>query len=102
MNDKVIAYKPFFFKVIDTTERKSEESDRILNLDNYHRISRNGSYVTAATYSGGDVKSTPVARCNNEHGARWVMDCILRRQTTTEEKVLSAEKDEYDGTTQYI
>lgn len=102
MSDKVIAYEPFFFRVIDTTDRKSEESDRILNLDNYNYINRNGSSVTAATYSGGAVKNTRVARCNNEHGARWVMDCILRRQTTTEEQVLEVEKDGYDGTGQYI
>ena len=98
MNDKVIAYEPFFFRVIDTTDRKSEEFDRILNLDNYHHISRNGSYVSAATYSGGDLKHTPVAQCNNEDGARWVMDCIMRRQTTTEEQVISVEQNGYDDT----
>jgi len=101
MSDKVVTYKPFFFKAINTTEKKSKKSDRILNLDNYHNIERNGRNVSAVNYSGEGLRRTPVAQCNNENGARYVMDCIQRRHAVTEEEVISAEK-RYDETTQYF
>ena len=97
MNEKIIAYIPFFFKAINTT-KKSEKSDRILNLDNYHNIERKGCRVSAVNYSGEGRRRTPVAQCNNEAGARYVMDCILQRRTVTETEVISAEKKGYDGT----
>lgn len=96
MSDKVITYKPFFFKVIDTTERQAV--DRILNLDNYHHITRDRNYVSASIHTGNGLKHTPIAQCNNEDGARWVMDCIMRRQTTTEEEVISVEQNGYSDT----
>lgn len=97
MNDKVIAYEPFLFKEINTRKEKSDEYDRIINLDHYHKIERNKTSVSAVIYTAEGRKRTPIAQCNNENGARWVMDCILRRQTTTEEQVRSVEKDGYDG-----
>ena len=61
---------------------------------------RSGTQVSAYTY-GGDRKSVTIARCNNEDGARYVMDCIMARQTVTEELVISAEEG-YDETKTYI
>ena len=102
MSDKVIAYKPFLFKVINTTEEKSEEYDQILNLDSYHKIERNQTYVYAVIYFGKELRRSVVAECNNEDGAKYVIDCIMRRQTTTEESVLSVEEKGYDDTQAYF
>lgn len=102
MNDKVIAYEPFLFKEINTTKEKSDEYDRIINLDHYHRIERNKTNVSAVIYFPDGIKRTTVAKCNNEDGARWVMKCILLRQTTTEEQVRSVEKDGYEDTPSFF
>lgn len=102
MSDKVIAYKPFFFRGINTTKTVYGISGQIFNIDNYHKIERNGNNVYALLYSGGDRKFDYIAYCNNEDGARWVMDCIMRRQTTTEEQVLSVEEKGYDDTPAYF
>ena len=98
MSDKVIAYKPFFFKEINTTEKEEETRDRIFNLDEFHTIQRNGNSISATTYNGKDRKLIYIAQCNNEDGARWVMDCIMRRQTTTEDEVISVEQNGYSDT----
>lgn len=92
MSDKITAYEPFFFKAINTREKKSKKIDRILNLDNYHNIERNGRNVSAVNYSGEGLRRTPVAQCNNEAGARYVMDCIQRRYAVPEEEVINAEE----------
>lgn len=102
MIDKVIAYTPFLFKEINTTKETSDDFDRIINLDLYHKIERNKTYVSAVIYSAEGQKRTPVAQCNNEDGARWVMDCLLRRQNTTKKEVLSIEKNGYDGKQVYF
>ena len=102
MSDKVIAYKPFFFKEINTREKEGKTRDRIFNLDEFHTIQRNGNSVSATTYNGEDQKLVYIAHCNNEDGARWVMDCVMRRQTTTEESVLSVEENGYDDTQAYF
>ena len=98
MSDKVIAYKPFLFKEINTTKKVYAVSDQIFNIDNYHKIGRKGNNIYATVYGGKEQKRDWIAYCNNEDGARWVMDCIMRRQTTTEEEVISVEQDGYDDT----
>lgn len=98
MSDKVIAYKPFFFKAIDTTKSAFGVSDQIFNLDNYHKIVRNVNSIYAQVHKDKGSKTDYIAYCNNEDGARWVMDCIMRRQTTTEEQVISVEQNGYDDT----
>ena len=103
MDQKVVAYKPYFFREINTTAGGSEHQERIFNLDEFHTFRCRGSDVSAYIYSGGggDFKSDTIARCNNEDGARYVMDCIMARQTVTEELVISAEEG-YDETKTYI
>ena len=96
---RVNTYKPFFFRGIDTRTSNSKVSRNIFNLDNYHKIMRDGNNIYAFFYRGDDSKRDYIACCNNEDGARWVLDCILRRQTTTEEEVLSVEKEGYDDDT---
>ena len=102
MSDKVIAYKPFLFRAINTTKHAHVVSDRIFNIDNYHRIERNGNNVSAMFYSGEKRRFDHIAYCNNEDGAKYVIDCIMRRQTTTEESVLSVEENGYDDTQAYF
>ena len=103
MSDKVIAYKPFLFRTINTTGKTYRvPPDQIFNLDSYHKIERDGNNVRAVFYSNGDRKIDYIAHCNNEDGARWVMDCIMRRQTTTEEEVISVEQNGYSDTPAYF
>ena len=100
MDQKIVAYKPYFFREINTTEGVAHR-DRIFNLDEFQTFMRNGTQIHASVYSGGDLRRTLIAKCNNEDGARYIMNCIMARQTVTEEFVLSAEKG-YDETKTYI
>ena len=96
MNQTVVAYKPYFFREINTIENKSEHEDRIFNVDEFHTFSRYRDTVYALVYSAGQTERVTIARCNNEDGARYVMDCIIARQKVTEELVIAAEQG-YDG-----